>query len=250
MKEVKLKRYTSPFTQIPYEFYIQSPIGLVPKDGGKNTRLIFHLSYPKGKWSSSVNANTPQKYCTVAYPDFSEAIKLCLAQGGERYRPVYISRSDVSAAFRNLGIKKKEWKYLIMKAKSPLDGKWYFFVEKCLSFGASISCRNFQEFSNAIAHIVRYKTKQDLVNYLDDYLFCHLLEAMCNGQMEKFLEICIKIGLPIAPKKTIPAATLMTFLGFLIDTINCRVLIPCEKVARGINMIGHILNICRTKKGC
>ena len=46
MKEVKLKRYAGPFDRPPYENYIQSPIGLVPKDSGKSVRLIFHLSYP------------------------------------------------------------------------------------------------------------------------------------------------------------------------------------------------------------
>ena len=35
MKEVKEERYAGPFEEITYEFYIQSPIGLVPKDGGK-----------------------------------------------------------------------------------------------------------------------------------------------------------------------------------------------------------------------
>ena len=46
MKEVQLKRYVGPFGSIPFRYYIQSPIGLVPKDGGQDTRLIFHLSYP------------------------------------------------------------------------------------------------------------------------------------------------------------------------------------------------------------
>ena len=62
MKEVKLKRYAGPFEHVPFSRYILSPIGLVPKDGGKDTRLIFHLSYPRAKRgnpSSSVNANTP-----------------------------------------------------------------------------------------------------------------------------------------------------------------------------------------------
>ena len=59
MKEVKAKRYAGPFEEIPFENYIQSPIGLVPKDGGRDTRLIFHLSYPRGK-GTSVNANTPE----------------------------------------------------------------------------------------------------------------------------------------------------------------------------------------------
>ena len=48
MKEVKEKRYAGPFSEIPFEFYIQSPIGLVPKDGGKKTRLIFQPVLPKG----------------------------------------------------------------------------------------------------------------------------------------------------------------------------------------------------------
>ena len=33
MKEVALKRYAGPYDEIPYNYYIQSPIGLVPKDG-------------------------------------------------------------------------------------------------------------------------------------------------------------------------------------------------------------------------
>ena len=70
MKEVKLKRYAGPFKDIPYENFIQSPIGLVPKDGGRDTRLIFHLSYPRGK-GTSVNANIPASECSVHYPDFT-----------------------------------------------------------------------------------------------------------------------------------------------------------------------------------
>ena len=47
MKEIKLLRYAGPFSEIPFkEDYIQSLIGLVPKDGGKDTRLMFHLLYP------------------------------------------------------------------------------------------------------------------------------------------------------------------------------------------------------------
>ena len=122
----------------------------MPKDGGKSTRLIFHLSYPRGK-GTSVNANTPSEKCTVKYPDFCEAIKICLREG----ILCNIAKSDMKSAFRNLGIRKKDWKYLVMKATSPLDGKTYYFVDKCLPFGASISCSHFQRFSNAVKHIVQ-----------------------------------------------------------------------------------------------
>ena len=85
MKEVKLKRFAGPFETIPFETYSQSPIGLVPKDNGVDSRLIFHLSYPRKLDSNgqpiSVNGNTPQELCTVKYPNFSEAIRLCMLEG-------------------------------------------------------------------------------------------------------------------------------------------------------------------------
>ena len=142
MKEVKLGRYAGPFKEPPFKNYIQSPIGLVPKDGGTDTRLIFHLSYPRStKEKLSVNANTPAELCKVKYPDFSKAIQLCIKEG----IGCNISRSDMKSAFRNLGILRKHFKWLLMKAKSPIDNQIYWFVDKNLPFCASISCSHFPE---------------------------------------------------------------------------------------------------------
>ena len=61
MKEVEAKRYVGPFTSPPFEYFIQSPIGLVPKDRGKDYRLIFHLFYLRNiNPPKSVNANIPE----------------------------------------------------------------------------------------------------------------------------------------------------------------------------------------------
>ena len=225
MKEVKEGRYAGPFEKIPFEHYIQSPIGLVPKDKGKNTRLIFHLSYPRGK-GTSVNANTPKHKCSVSYPDFNEAIQMCIKAG----RGCKVAKSDMKSAFRNLGMKKEDWKFLVMKATSPLDGKTYYFIDKCMPFGASISCSHFQRFSNAIKHIVQYRTKRCVVNYLDDFLFAALLKLLCNNQVKEFLEVCSMINFPVSLEKTFWAATCMTFLGLLIDTVNQCVAIPIDKI--------------------
>ena len=81
MKEVKLGRYAGPYGNIPFETYIQSPIGLVLKDGVTDTRLIFHLSYPRSGTKQSVNANTPEHLCKVKYPDLDLAILRCLQEG-------------------------------------------------------------------------------------------------------------------------------------------------------------------------
>ena len=125
MKEVKEGRYAGPYEVPPFDYFIQSPIGLVPKDGGKATRLIFHLSYPRD--GDSVNSSTPPEICKVKYVEFDDAIRRCLEEG----KSCHISRSDMKAAFRNLGIAKRHWKFLLMKARNPLDEIWYYFVDKC-----------------------------------------------------------------------------------------------------------------------
>ena len=104
----------------------------------------------------------------------------------------------MTSAFRNLGILRKHWQYLIIMAESPLDGKTYFFVNKCLPFGASISCSHFQKFSDAVAFLVKFKTEKDLVNYLNDFLFVAILRNWCNQQVQIFLDICAEICFPVS----------------------------------------------------
>ena len=241
MKEVEAKRYAGPFEEIPFKNYIQSPIGLVPKDGGKKTGLIFHLSFPKNG-NTSVNANTNPELCHVKYKDFDQAIKICIQEGVY----VYLGKSDISHAFRNIPLKKKYWKYLIMKAESPKDGKIYYFVDKCLPFGASISCAIFQAVSDALAHIVKMKTNKDNINYLDDFLFIALLEGYCNHQLDIFLKVCNEVNLPVAEEKTCWATQLIQFLGLLIDAKRGMICIPLDKIKRATELILHLKN---KKKG-
>ena len=258
MKEVELKCYAGPFTNVPFKNYIQSPIGLVPKDGGKSSRLIFHLSYPRDGKKRSVNANTPQHLCKVKYPDFTDAILRCMEEGVN----CNLSRSDMRAAFRNLGICPQHWRYLVMKCKSPFDGKWYYFFDKALPFGSSISCKVFQDFSDSVAHIVQWKISQLLqnsnedngqttlkkvINYLNDYLFASLTKYFCNQQVQIFLDTCAQINFPVSLEKTFWASMQMTFLGFLIDTVRQIVCIPLDKLAKGKNLINSILNAKKKK---
>lgn len=99
MKEVKGKRYAGPYEQIPFKNYIQSLIGLVPKDGHTKTHLIFHLSYPRNT-GRSINENTPKELCKVHYSDLDQAIKCCIQEG----KSCKIGKSDMTLAFRHLGI--------------------------------------------------------------------------------------------------------------------------------------------------
>ena len=107
----------------------------------------------------------------------------------------------MKSAFRNLPIKPEDWMLLVMMAKSPKSGKTYFFVDKCLPFGASISCSHFQRFSNCVAFICFKKTGKRVNNYVDDFFFTALLKALCNGQVYEFLNISEQINFPVVLEK-------------------------------------------------
>ena len=232
MTEVEAKRFAGPFKEIPFEYYVQSPVGLVPKDNVTKTRLIFYLSYPRS--GDSVNSGIPHEKCMVTYPSFDNAVKLCLRAG----RGCKMAKSDMSRAFRNVPLKKNQWFLLVMKAEHPVSGVTYYFVNRCLPFGSSISCAIFQRVSNAIAHIVSHKTKEDLVNCLNDYFFAALLQGWCDDQVKIFLEVCEQIKFPVAEEKTVWSSTLMVFLGLLLDSERQVVCIPKEKLDKAKQLIG------------
>ena len=241
MKEVKLKRFAGPFKTVPFCNYIQSPIGLVPKDSGNDVRLIFHLSYPKT--GSSVNSETPHWMCTTEYLDFSEAVRRCMEEG----ESCSCGKSDMQSAFRNLGVRTHQFCWLVLKACSPFDGEYYYFLDKCIPFGSSISCSHFQRVSDGIAHVVKFRNNGKVpINYLDDFFFVSLLKAMCDWQIRNFLNICEEIGFPVSMEKTFWSTTSLTFLGLLIDTVKQIVAIPEEKVRRAKDLINEMLGSKKT----
>ena len=119
-----------------------------------------------------------------------------------------------------------------------------YFVDKCLPFGASISCAHFQHFSNSLKHLVNFAVgcKQSLTNYLDDYLFLAAIESQCNYLVNTFLGICKKISFPVALDKTFWATLRLVFLGILLDGKGWRLCIPEEKRIKALNMIQKIVS--------
>ena len=226
IKEVKLGRFASPFSNIPYKYFVQSPVGLVPKDGGKQTRLIFHLSYDFEEFES-VNAYIPHEKCTVQYRDLDHAIKQCLVMA-ENNKTIYFAICDLKSAFRLVPLKKSCWPLLIMKARNP-QGFWKYFVDKCFPFGAASSCAIFQRFSNALAFLHRHRcykitytaqlsrSQIGLSNYLDDFLHFALSKLFSNKMVKMFQQLCDMLGVPISADKTVWATVRLVFLGILLD---------------------------------
>ena len=247
MKEVKAGRYAGPFQHIPFDNYMQSPIGLVPKAKNK-AKLIFHLSYQFKSGLGSLNSNTPKEKCSVKYRDLDYAIRTCieLLQNLPTDQPIFYTKSDLVSAFRILPCKIDNFKWLVMKAVNPKTGEIVYFVDKCLPFGASISCALFQEFSNALQHITQFainrNTRRVMTNYLDDFLFIAAMLMSCNAQVLKFLKICEDIGCPVSLKKTEWATPMIIFLGILLDGINRCLCIPIDKKIKAVNLLSSFIS--------
>ena len=96
MKEAKAGRYAGPFSEPPSEYFVQSPLGLVPKANDK-MRLIFHLSYNFNQKYRSINHFTPAHLCSVKYNDLDHAIKSCLdllRQAGIEEGIIFYGKTD------------------------------------------------------------------------------------------------------------------------------------------------------------
>ena len=154
MKEVKERRLAGPYETIPFEHYVQSPIGLVPKAQDK-TRLIFHLSYNFSEEDDnrkSINHYIRKELCSVKYNDLDAAVKACLdakdfvtSQFKEQKPVIFLGKSDGLSTFRQIPLTRKCWKFLVIMAEDPNDSnKKKYFVDKCLPFGSSISCAIYQ----------------------------------------------------------------------------------------------------------
>ena len=271
MKEVKLERYAGPFDEVPYKNFMQSPIGLVPKDRDK-TRLIFHLSYNFRRKNRedglSLNEHTPESLSKVKYKDLDHAIKTCLKiqnqmEAGvfgkiyiltedERLEGMKFAKADVVSAFHIMPVFLGHRCWLIMKIKHAKTGKTCYFVDKCLPFGASFSCAVFQSFSDVLAHLTEYEATRlhvaftvIITNYLDDFLFIAISARICNSLLNIFIDICQMDGCPVSEEKTEHAESLMVFLGMLLNGICMTISIPEDKIVKAINMIDLVLSKCK-----
>ena len=245
MKEVKNKRFAGPYLRIPFTNFTQSPIGLVPK-ANNQTRLIFHLSFEFKSGLGSVNSNTPKDLCSVKYKDIDHAVKTSLRLLKNRdphHRILFYGKSDLKSAFRILGLAPKNFKWLIMKAIDPLSKITYYFADKALPFGSSRSCALFQDFSDALRHIIEFRTGALLTvtNYLDDFLFVSTAEQHCNWLVRQFLDFCGEINCPVSLEKTEWATSHMIFLGILLNGVDMRLGIPEEKRDKALRQIQWIL---------
>jgi hypothetical protein len=194
-----------------FEHMAISPIGQVPKRGGK-IRVIHHLSYPRG--GDSINAHTDntgqQELGTIG-----NACKLIRAAGAG----CSLVKVDIEAAYKQVPVRPEDW---------PLLGfKWLsnYYHDKVLPFGLKSSCRIWEYFATALHYLfVHMLGIPSVVHYIDDFLIIASGSPQASSDLHKIQALCESLGIPLAPAKTEGPATILTFLGIQLDTVKmeCR----------------------------
>ena len=224
-----------------------------PKAGGQ-THLIFHLSYDFLQ-HKSVNFYTPESSCSVKYQDLDQAVRQALyliKHASDGKITIWFAKSDLKSAFRILGLHPSMWWLLVLKAQDPRTGKWEYFVDKCLPFGHSISCALFQAFSDALVHIhrfimtVRVNDQTKSTNYLDDFLFLALRKLWCQMAVERFLELCRDLKVPVSSDKTEWPTVVIVFLGILLNGEFHYLAIPEEKRLKAVHLLRSVVDRRKT----
>ena len=131
-------------------------------------------------------------------------------------------------------------------AEDPESKEKMYFIDLCMPFGASISCANFQAFSDALKHITDVKLGRlllyppHLTNYLNDFLFIAITLEWCNQAVHTFLGICNRIGCPIArtaKNKTEWGTQVIVFLGMLMDGKQLLIAVPFKKSIKALSLL-------------
>ena len=234
-KEISNDFTAGPFETPPFDPFIISPVGLIPKHEPGKYRMILDLSYPKGTLGS-VNSFIPKEYCTVKYEDFDTVAKIIVKNG----KGCLISKADIESAFNILPISPEDYWLLGF----CVNGVFYF--KKKLPMGSSISCSTFEEFSRAVVFIMRTHGHTNISHILDDFINIGPKNSpICANALQFFINLCKELNIPLNKDKTVEPTTVAILHGIEVCTESFTAKLPMEKLQKAKTII-H--NLCYKKK--
>ena len=94
----------------------------------------------------------------------------------------------------------------------------HLHVDQALPFGLHSAPKLFSAVADAIGWALTQAGIPFLIHYLDDFLFFVHLLAQGPPVLDRILDILKSLGVPVAVEKIEGPATIVMFLGVLIDT--------------------------------
>ena len=187
-------------------------------------RLIVDLSYPKGH---SVNYGIPKSLCSLSYISVDDAINQIIAIGPN----TLLTKLDIKNAFQFLPVHPTD-RYLL-----AVEWENAIYLDTCLPFGLWSAPKLFNILAELLAWIAQHNGVTFSIHYLDDFLTMGPPHSpICNRNMHVFIEVCERLGVPLALEKMEGPSTSLTFI---LDTSRTEFHLPDEKL---LHIHNEILN--------
>lgn len=222
-----------PFDQPPFANYRISPIGIVEKKFSGKKRIIVDLSAPHNdSCNPSINELIPKEDFSLSYVKIDDAIKIINDFGPG----AWLCKTDIVDAFKLLPIHPSLWHLHGIR----WDSKFYFYVR--LTFGCRSSPKIFDTLSLAICWIATNNYGVDpLLHLLDDFLSIDKPSSDGDHYMALLTLVFNRLGVPIAPHKTVGPAHSLEYLGIILDSRQMLAILPQNKVDRLCSLIQSFL---------
>ena len=233
-QELALHRFMGPLDSSLASHVHVNRFGVIPKrhQPGK-WRLITDLSHPPG---ASVNDGIEPELCSLSYTSVDDAVRLILQKG----YGAQLAKLDMESAYRQVPVHPDDRFLLGMKWKGNL------YVDAALPFGLRSAPKIFNAVADAL-HWILQQEGVDSLHYLDDYLLVGAPNSQeCDFALHKTIQLCSRLGVPIATHKTEGPSTVLTFLGIELDTLNGILRLPPVK----LTLLRHEIIAWSAKKSC
>lgn len=203
----------------PFRVWRVSPVGLVVGKFSNKLHLVYDLSAHHSSHIPSLNSLIPPMEFSLKYASADLAIQTIIGIGPG----TWLSKADISNAFKLLPIKPSLWRWHSIKWKES-----HYFATK-LTFGSKSSPWLFNIFDQPLTWILSHQARYHLViHYLDDFL---LIEQPGTplADLDMLRIVFNNLNVPIAEHKVEGPAHSITFLVVTLDT---QASLPLDKLAR------------------
>lgn len=146
------------------------------------------------------------------------------------------AKVDLQSAYRSVRVSQEE-RYRLGIPLTFESALWiYFLVDCCLPFGHARSCFVFHELSQLVVKIMNSFGFHELMAYLDDFLVSAHTFQQCKEALESSLDFLLifilrRLGFAIAYYKVESPVRSLTFLGFLLNTVDMTVAVTKARVS-------------------
>ena len=211
-----------------------SRFGVIPKGSSGKWRLIVDLSAPEGH---SVNDGVAETLCSMSYSGISDAVRGVLKKG----QGVLMAKLDIKSAYRNIPVHPDDRWLLGMLWDDSL------FVDSCLPFGLRSAPKIFSAVADALEWIVRSEGVDFIIHYLDDFFIVgDPASHECASALSTLIDVCNRLGFPVALEKLEGPTCQLTFLGFELDSRSMEIRVPTLKLTE----LRQLLHSWGAKKAC